>query len=277
MNDSFITAINTQKTTTDWMDLIIQNMSNIYTPGYREVQGNFKTFLDGVSLDELGVKTRQGKAVPGTAPENIFLEGDGFFVTKRPDGKVLYTRLGEFTFDGEGCYKSKDGYTVQGYILNDNGEVLSNSVAQNPDPHSATNLEGGPAMMATTDIKLWIDPGNGKYLGKFDEYEIKEDGILYGKADKGKIMTPLYKIATMNFNNARALTQIKQGYFIENKDSGKPVTGKGEIRSGLIESANTDFKANIYYLQQAKMQLELTNKLIGTNKQLLEEALRLLQ
>src|SRR3989339_1419208 len=100
---------------------------------------------------------------------------------------------------------------------------MTNTTPQNSDSHTATNLEGGPAMMGTTDIKLWIDPSNGKYLGKYDEYEIKEDGILYGKADKGKTKVPLYKIAIMNYNNPEGLTKIKDVYFIENKESGKPV------------------------------------------------------
>ena len=139
------------------------------------------------------------------------------------------------------------------------------------------STSGGPSLPATTDIKLWIDPSNGKYLGKYDEYEIKEDGVLYGKSDKGKVKVPLYKISVANFHNAAALTPVKEGYYAENKDSGKPVMGKGDIRSGLIEMSNTDFRGNIAYLQQAKFQLEMTNKLVNTNKQLLEEALKLLQ
>lgn len=47
MNDSFITALNTQKSTQNWMDVIADNMTNIYTPGFREKQVNFKTFLGG--------------------------------------------------------------------------------------------------------------------------------------------------------------------------------------------------------------------------------------
>jgi flagellar hook protein FlgE len=239
--------------------------------------GDFKTCLNGVELDELPAKVDQGKAFPGTSSSNVFIEGNGFFVTKRPDGKVLYTRLGEFTFDGEGVYKSPDGYSVQGYILNDKGEVMTSPVPQITNPHTETDINGGPAMAGTTDIKLWIDPSNGKYLGKYDEYEIKEDGILYGKSDKGKIKTPLYKIALYNFHNPNALTRIKENYYAENKESGKPVLGKAEIRSGLIEMSNADFRTNIAFLQQAKFQLEMTNKLINTNKQLLEEALKLLQ
>jgi flagellar hook protein FlgE len=272
MNDSFVTAINTQRITKDWMDQIAINLSNVYTPGYREINGTFKSFMDGATFDEIRVKTYQGKSMPGTSPENVYLEGQGFFVTKRPEGKILYTRLGEFTFDGEGTYKTKEGYTVQGYILNDKGEVQAG--VQDPN---AGRAEDDLAKVPTTDIKLWIDPSNGKYLGKYEEFEIKGDGVLYGKADKGKIKVPLYKIAVMNFHNPAEMTQVKEGYYIENDASGKPVVGRGEIRGGLLEMSNVDMKADITYFQQAKMQLEMANKLVSTNKQLLEEALKLLQ
>lgn len=272
MNDSFITAINTQRITKDWMDQISINLSNVYTPGYREINGNFKSFLGGSTYDEIRVKTSQGKSMPGTSDENVYLEGKGMFVTKRPDGGILYTRLGEFTFDGEGAYKTKEGYNVQGYILNDKGEVQAGCL----DPNKG-RPEDNPVQVPTTDIKLWIDPSNGKYLGKYEEFEIKGDGVLYGKADKGKIRVPLYKIAVVNFHNPAEMTQVKNGYFIENEASGKPVIGRGEVRGGLLEMANTDFRADITYYQQAKVQMDMANKLISTNKQLLDEALRLLQ
>jgi len=277
MNDSFITAINSQKTTIDYITLLIQNSTNLYTPGYKEVKGNFKTCLDGVDLDDLDVSMSQGKSMPGLAPENLFLEGKGFFTLKRPDGKIVYSRLGDFTFDGEGNYKTKSGYSVQGYILNDNGEIMSTPAAQKSDPNSATTAEGGPAMMATTDIKLWVDPSNGKYLGKYDEFEFKSNGILYGKADKGKTLVPLYKVAVTSFTNPSVMTQTSDGCYIENDKSGKPVVGTAEIRSGLLESSNVGFKLTVNYLQQAKLQLDVVNKLIQTNKQLLDEATKLMQ
>ena len=80
----------------------------------------------------------------------------------------------------------------------------------------------------------------------------------------------------MNFHNPQGLYEIKQGEFIETEESGRPVIGRGEVRGGLIEMSNSDFKANISYYQQAKMQLDVSNKLIQTNKQLLQEVLQLI-
>lgn len=275
MRDSFVTAINTQRMTKEWMNQITVNLTNIYTPGYREFKSTFKNFLEGSTLDDLTVNEGQGKARPGTSDENVYLEGQGFFVTKRPDNKVLYTRLGEFTFDKEGVYRTKEGFAVQGYLLNDKGEVQA-GVPSFKDP-TMTKAEDNLAQVPTTDIKLWIDPSNGKYLGKYEEFSIEGDGVLYGKGNSGKIKVPLYKLAVMNFHNPSGMTQVRPGYFIESEVSGKPVVGRGEIRSGLIEMSNTDMSANITFYQQAKMQIDMSNKLITTNKQLLEDALRLLQ
>jgi flagellar hook protein FlgE len=275
MNDSFITALNTQKATVNWMDVIATNMTNIYTPGFRENKVNFKTFLGGAIADDYDKKVSQGKSTPGTSNENLYLEGKGFFLLKTGDGRSVYSRLGEFTFDKEGVYRAKNGNTVQGYILNDKGEIMQGTKAITADLYQETAYKGGSLDIPTTNIKLWIDPSNGKYLGKYDDYEIKGDGTIYGKADNGKRTVPLYRVTTRNFHNAPALYEFKEGYFIETEESGKPVLGMGEIRSGLLEMSNVAFKDNISYFQMAKLQMEISNKLISTNKDLLEEALRL--
>jgi flagellar hook protein FlgE len=275
MNDLYTTALNTQKATTQWMDFLAENLTNCYTPGYRENKITFKTFLGGVVTDNNIRNHDQGKSMPGTSNENLFLEGKGFFMLRSPEGHVEYTRLGEFTFDKEGVYKAKSGATVQGYILNDKGEIMSGTKAVNADLYEETALKGGALSIPTTNIKLWIDPNNGKFLGKYDEYEIKNDGTIYGKADGGNRMVPLYKIATANFHNPNGLFETKEGVFIETPDSGKPVIGRGEIRSGLLEQANTDFKANMSNYQQAKVQMELVNALIKSNKDLLQSAMEM--
>ena len=276
MNDAFINALNAQKSTNAWIDALTQNMANMYTPGYRESAITFKNFLTGTIADSHMKNTGQGKSIPGTSSENVFLEGTGYFMLRRADGRVVYSRLGEFRFDSEGVYKNPSGAEVQGFILNDKGEIMQGAKPASANIYEDTALEGGAINIPTTNIKMWIDPSNGKYLGKYDDYEIKEDGTIYGKADGGKRKVPLYRITTRNFHNASALYELKDGYFIETEESGKPLLGVGQIRSGLLELSNADFKGNISYFQMAKLQMEISNKLISTNKQLLEEALRLL-
>ena len=276
MRDAYVNAINIQAATRNWMDAVTENMVNMYTPGYRENQVTFKTFLDAVQLDGYLKNTGQGKAIPGTSVENVYLEGNGYFVVRNDEGRLAYTRLGEFKFDGEGVYKSADGSKVQGYILNDRGEIMSGTRSLTDAEFDETTANGGALSVPTTEIKLWIDPDNGKFLGKYDEYEIKGDGILYGKTNGGKEATPLYKIATMNFHNPQELYQYKDGYYVETAESGRPVVSKAEITSGMLEISNIDFKANATYYKEAQMQMELSNKLISSYKQLLQNALQLL-
>ena len=276
MNDSFVNALNTQKATNDWMDAISENLANIYTPGYRETKASFKTFLNSAIIDGFNKNVGQGKSTPGTSNENVFLEGEGYFTLRRDDGQIVYSRLGEFTFDKEGVYRNPSGMTVQGYILNDKGEIMQGTKPIDADIYAETGIRGGAVNIPTTNIKMWIDPNNGKYLGKYDEFEFKGDGILYGKSDGGRNVVPLYKLAIMNFHNPEGLYEIKQGEFIETEESGRPVIGRGEVRGGLLEMSNCDFKTNITYYQEAKMQMDVANKLIQTNKQLLQEVLQLI-
>ena len=276
MRDSYINAMNIQRNTVHWMNAISENLTNIYTPGYRENMVTFKTYLDAAVPDRIMKNTGQGKAIPGTSPENVFLEGNGFFVLRNDEGRIAYTRLGEFKFDGEGVYKAADGSKVQGYILNDKGEIMSGTKSLSNDVYEQTIAQGGALAIPTTEIKLWIDPDNGKYLGKYDEFEIKEDGILYGKANNGKDCAPLYKLALMNFHNPQELFEYKQGQYLETEYSGKPVIGKGEIRSGLLELSNIDFKANATYWKEAQTQLDISGKIMSTYKQLLQSAMEML-
>jgi len=277
MNDAYVNAMNTQKASVNWMNAVTENLANIYTPGYRENKTTFKTFLDSVCCDGYLKNTEQGKAVPGTSNENVYLEGQGYFVVRNDEGHIAYTRLGEFKFDENGVYRASDGSAVQGYIMNEKGEIMSGAKRLGKEEYNRILSEGGSINIPTTEIKLWRDPDNGKFLGKYDEFEIKGDGILYGKANNGQESSPLFKLAIMNFHNPQELFQYKDGMFVETEASGRPVAGIGEVRSGLLELSNVDFKANITYYQEAKLQMELAKSLISSYKELLQNAIQLMQ
>ena len=153
---------------------------------------------------------------------------------------------------------------------------MSGTTSLSREDYERTLSEGGSINIPTTEIKLWIDPDNGKFLGKYDEFEIKGDGILYGKANNGQESSPLFKLAVMNFHNPQELFQYKEGMFVETEGSGRPIAGRGEIRSGLIELSNVDFKSNITYYQEAKLQMDLAKNLISSYKDLLENAISLM-
>lgn len=278
MYDPFITALNTQKAALAWYQTLSKNLGNIYTPGYREVKSTFSDFVNGVQYSEIPVSDEQGKSVPGRAPTNLFIEGKGYFAVRKTDGTLLFTRLGDFKFNDEGTLVNEAGYKVQGYLLGEDGKVINTGGSEgSPSANNPGHSAGGPGHIPTTELNLWVDPSNGKFFGKYDEYKVRSDGTLVGLADKGKTSVPLYKVALVNFVNPGGLAQPEDQMFAPTAISGEPVEGVGEIRSGLLERSNVGMRENVSFLQQAKLQLDVTAKLISTNKTLLEESLRLIQ
>ena len=68
MNDLYTTAINTQRATIQWMDVLADNLTNVYTPGFRENKVTFKTFLGGAVIDNNVKNLGQGKSTPCAPP-----------------------------------------------------------------------------------------------------------------------------------------------------------------------------------------------------------------
>src|ERR1700754_2114682 len=112
MHDPFVIALNTQKAALGWFQGISRNLGNIYTPGYREARSSFSDFVNGVSSTELPYSDVQGKSIPGREASYLFIEGKGFFVVRKPDGQLRFTRLGDFKFNGDGTFVNELGYKV---------------------------------------------------------------------------------------------------------------------------------------------------------------------
>ena len=81
----------------------------------------------------------------------------------------------------------------------------------------------------------------------------------------------------MNFHNPQELFEYKQGQYLETEYSGKPVIGKGEVRSGLLELSNIDFKANAVHWQEAQTTLNISGKIMSSYKSLLETAMDMIK
>ncbi|MCA9789075.1 MAG: flagellar hook basal-body protein [Cyanobacteria bacterium HKST-UBA06] len=281
MKDAFVTSVNTALSATAYFNELSLNAFNMDTPGYRQKNIFFSDFINGANMEDRHEwKTFQGKAIPGRSDTNMMIEGKGYFAVRKTDGSLLYTRLGDFTFDKDGTLVNELGYKVQGYLTNEKGEIVNTGATQiNPggSPNNPSHRQGGSGHLPTTEINMWVDPTNGKFFGKYEEFKVKADGTLMGVAEKGKVSVPLYKVAVVGFVNPGKMTRVEEYYYLPNNDSGMPVEGSGEVRSGVIEKSNVYLREQVNYLQFAKLQIEVAQKLINTNKQLLQESVRLLQ
>jgi flagellar hook protein FlgE len=280
MFDPYIMAVNNNRAARAWMEATSANLGNIYTPGYRQKNVRFADFIYGVQADEGSFRNDQGKSHPGKGPTNLMIEGNGWFSVRNKEGELRYTRTGDFKFNGEGVLVNEAGNTVQGFLLDESGKPLNTMDSTNGQVDVALNpnqARGGTGHIPTTEIVMWVDPTNGKFFGKYDEYKIRSDGTVVGVAKEGKETVPLYKIALSNFPNPSGLSQVGMLEFLPSEMSGEPIEGTGEIRSGLVELSNVSLKDQVDNLQQAKNLMSISTKMIQQNKALLEEALGLLR
>jgi flagellar basal-body rod protein FlgF len=68
----------------------------------------------GVVPQEVAVDHGQGPRLETNNPLDLSLTGQGFFTVSGPNGRVLLTRGGNFSLDGEGRLVTQDGYPVLG-------------------------------------------------------------------------------------------------------------------------------------------------------------------
>ena len=118
------------------MSVIADNIANAHTTGFKTSRAEFQDVLakslkgiDGG--DQIGSGTKlahvkpifnQGTVVRTDQMTDLALNGNGFFTIEAPFGRG-FTRDGSFHFDKEGKLINGDGFFVQGFQLDDNGNI----------------------------------------------------------------------------------------------------------------------------------------------------------
>jgi flagellar basal-body rod protein FlgG len=139
------------------MDVVINNITNMDTVGYKQDQMVTRSFSDlrldrlndpaiinrdtyvgpqntGVHIDEVVLDFNQGVMQPTENESDLAISGEGFFAVQTPDG-VQYTRAGDFWVDNTGNLMTQEGYYVlgqggarlnvgtQGFVVSKNGTI----------------------------------------------------------------------------------------------------------------------------------------------------------
>lgn len=85
------------------------------------------TFTFGNELAGSAINTTRGAAEQTERDSDFFLQSDGYFSVRMPDGEERYTRNGNFTLNAQNEYVTQEGYLV----LDNNNQSIS---ANNPRP-----------------------------------------------------------------------------------------------------------------------------------------------
>lgn len=141
MMQSFYTAVSGLNGNKQWLDVISDNIANVNTIGYKSERVTFQdlvarsltTFGNNVPKNiEIGggsfvaVTTKdfsQGSFQTTNIPLDLALDGEGFFMVKGLDGVQYYTRAGQFRLDANGDIVNVDGLRLQGWKLDENGNI----------------------------------------------------------------------------------------------------------------------------------------------------------
>ena len=142
MLQSFYTAITGLNGNQQWLNVISDNIANVNTIGFKSERVTFEdliahslitfsnntpknTEIGGGSFVALTTKDfSQGSFMSTYSPTDLALDGEGFFMVKDNQGVVYYTRAGQFRLDANGDLVNVDGMKLQGWTLDNNGNII---------------------------------------------------------------------------------------------------------------------------------------------------------
>lgn len=169
------------------MQSVSDNLANINTPGFKHTRTNFEDLLSQQinqgspsatpTLDQVGKGVQvyaQNMMIQGSMEwtdnsTDLAVNGHGFFRVSDPDtNDFFYTRAGNFVVDREGYMVLPSGHRLQGYAVNEQGEVTPGAfidiqipledVQQEPTSRVSLAMNLDAAASTTFQMADAIDP-----------------------------------------------------------------------------------------------------------------------
>ena len=182
LSSSLFSGISGLSTLGNAMQIIGDNIANVNTVGFKSSSFAFQDLLSqsvstlsgtsqvgrGTALGDIQASFAQGSFESTGNTTDLAVGGDGFFVLKQQGTENLYySRAGNFNFNEDGYLTNPEGYVVQGWALDENGDdtgtignVLMSSFTS--PPSETDNMEvivnldaGGDDNSSGTDTSLF--------------------------------------------------------------------------------------------------------------------------
>lgn len=227
------------------LDVISHNVANANTTGFKANQTVFADVYSttlganpymqvgsGVSVPAVRQNFTQGSITTTGNALDMAINGEGFFITKRPvanDLQMFYTRAGEFQLDKDGYVISANGYQLLGYpgaagagdpqpirVPFDAGKPAETSQVE-----MTFNLDAGqPAITATfdatnpdtynfsTSVQVYDSLGIAHNLTFYFQKTAPGSWNVYGSFDGDPTLVTNNPLTTMTFDGAGALTSL---------------------------------------------------------------------
>ncbi len=153
------------------LGVVGDNIANINTAGYKAERTVFADLLgrsmmmtnqpgSGVKLMKISRSFSQGTLLTTDSPTDLAINGKGFFIVSGQLNGMssnFFTRAGQFTLDKNGNMVNPQGFVVQGYLVNSNGDIdnqltdlqIANSVLP---PSETTAIEISTNLDSTASV-----------------------------------------------------------------------------------------------------------------------------
>ncbi|GIX47057.1 MAG: hypothetical protein KatS3mg131_1268 [Candidatus Tectimicrobiota bacterium] len=138
LQSALFTGVSGLNTYANVISIIGNNIANVNTPGFKQSRGSFSDILSqsfgssgglqigrGVRMNRVDFLFTQGSFQTTSVASDLAIDGDGFFIVRDPDtNALLYTRTGDFRLDREGNLVNAQGFILQGFDVDTNGNAL---------------------------------------------------------------------------------------------------------------------------------------------------------
>jgi flagellar basal-body rod protein FlgF len=227
MENTIYIGLSRQMALSNNMDIVANNIANINTPGYRGQNLLFKEFLSnpkGTDAPESYVEdigqyqaTEPGPTQFTGNPLDVSVAGPGFIGVIGPDGKIGYTRAGDFQLSPDGSLKTASGFPVA-----DNGGAPIKLPADSSEIHIAqdgviSNQSGqvGQIKLVEFENLQQLSPmGNGLYKTDAATKPASHSTLMQGQLE-GSNVKPVIEMTRM-IDTLRAFQNVQQILQTEN-------------------------------------------------------------
>jgi flagellar basal-body rod protein FlgG len=195
------------------LDVTSNNLANATTAGYKSSRSNFQEMLnqqitEGTQLKSTQLLTAQGTLRDSTNPLDWAIQGDGFFSVTLPDGKIGYTRDGQFVLDADSKLVTASGYPL---VLDGTITEEMTDISISPEGKvTARDAEGAIIEVGTVQLTRFPNPsgltshGNNIWL-ESDSSGAAQVGAA-GAENYGTISA--YRVEQSNVDLAQEMTHI---------------------------------------------------------------------
>ncbi len=243
-----------------YVEIIANNIANVNTTGFKKVRPEFQDLLyetlrpagnvarSGVEpLNEVQIGSgtelvattkifKQGDITSTNNPLDMAINGEGFFVIRKPDGNIVYTRDGSFQLDRNGQIVTSQGYSLDpGFTIP--SDAIEIQITRDGVVSILTENSTDATVLGQIELARFVNPAGLKSIGDNFYQETPASG------------QPFFEVPGTN--------------------------NTGEIIQHHLESANVDIVEEMVNMITAQRAYELNSKSVKTADDILSTAVNL--